>query len=171
MAERYSKAPNFLSVEKEVLIELLQTHKYIIESKRNDSTMIAKKERAWKKIADEFHSRIGVHYRDARQLKGLWKNLKTKARLQSAREKHANAGAQTGESPMDDLSRRVAEITECGGTGNPFDDDAYGDGVPSLEDDNSAPGELEFVKVEPASPVAMGNHARENNNTMVIDNI
>jgi hypothetical protein len=51
------KSPNFIELEKTVLIELVDSRKDIIESKQNDGKIISKKNKEWENIGKEFNSR------------------------------------------------------------------------------------------------------------------
>jgi hypothetical protein len=51
------KSPNFIELEKTVLIELVDSRKGIIESKQKDGKMISKKNKEWENIGKEFNSK------------------------------------------------------------------------------------------------------------------
>ena len=81
------KSPNFIELEKTVLIELVDSRKGIIESKQKDGKMISKKNKEWKNIGKEFNSRHDEHKRSLTQLKSLWKYLKARTKSAVAKDR------------------------------------------------------------------------------------
>ena len=81
------KSPNFIELEKTVLIELVDSRKGIIESKQNDGEMISKKNNEWENIGKEFNSRHGVHNRSLTQSKSLFENLKARTKSAVAKDR------------------------------------------------------------------------------------
>lgn len=70
----------FTELEKNILINLVDKHKSIVELKKNDPSSIAKKQQKWKQIASEFNSEPNVEPRDDKKLKKAWENLKMKCK-------------------------------------------------------------------------------------------
>ena len=82
--ERKQRMPNFSEFEKSELVALVSQEADVIESRHNDSRSVAKKDRAWVRISQLYNNTLcGIdsrNRRDTRQLKLLWKNLKSKTR-------------------------------------------------------------------------------------------
>ena len=78
---------NFTQLEKETLVELIEERRSIVEGKKNDVTSIKRKEEAWEIITVNFNSRVGVNKRSDKQLRGLWKNLKSQTRKDVASDR------------------------------------------------------------------------------------
>lgn len=135
------KSANFSELEKETVLELVEKEKHIIEDKRNDGRMVAKKEKAWESLTRDFNSRPGVNKRTTPQLKRLWKNLKGKAKKSLAEErksrKETGGGAEV--TSVDSISQKVISITpqQIFSLRNTFDDDAtfHGDIADDVSDD------------------------------------
>lgn len=61
--------------EKDILIELVDRCKNILECKQTDVSSTTKKNEAWRTIAERYNSNYGVTFRDNEQLKKGWTNL------------------------------------------------------------------------------------------------
>ncbi|XP_069700797.1 myb/SANT-like DNA-binding domain-containing protein 3 [Periplaneta americana] len=66
--------------EKEVLLELTQQYKNVIENKKTDAVGIKEKNKAWEELCQKFCAAGKTTKRSASQLKKSWENLKYKAR-------------------------------------------------------------------------------------------
>ena len=66
--------------------ELVEKHKDIIESKKNDGKIVEKKKLIWDEMHKDFSSALGVNVRSVKQLKVLWKNMKSKANQKERRK-------------------------------------------------------------------------------------
>mgnify|MGYP000282507337 CR=1 FL=1 len=67
------KSPNFTVTEKEILLDMVDQFKYIIEDKRSDTQAIAKKNNAWVELSKRFCSQPNTYSRTAKQLKNFGK--------------------------------------------------------------------------------------------------
>ncbi|XP_014773028.1 uncharacterized protein LOC106871196 isoform X2 [Octopus bimaculoides] len=70
----------FTNFEKNILRELVDEHREILECKKNDWRSIKMKTETWNAIADEFNSQPGVNRKDCKQLKKCWENMKARAK-------------------------------------------------------------------------------------------
>lgn len=137
------KSPNFTELEKETLLELVNSKKSIIESKTNDGKMVGRKNKEWENIGKEFNSRHGVHIRTLTQLKSLWKNLKARAKSAVAKDRREKkkTGGGPEEKKLDKFSFSISEMLpqQIHSLNNPFDDDAslHGDEAEQESDDEN----------------------------------
>ncbi|XP_069672712.1 myb/SANT-like DNA-binding domain-containing protein 3 [Periplaneta americana] len=107
------RAPNFNKYEVEILIELIQKYKHIIENKKTDGVSLKEKDATWRKIANEFGHLPGITQRTYENLKTAYENLKTKARRDSANdrlEKYKTDGGIGGPSKLDEIGERILDI-------------------------------------------------------------
>ncbi|GAB1605813.1 uncharacterized protein LOC115220004 isoform X1 [Argonauta hians] len=70
----------FTNFEKNILRELVDEHREILECKKNDWRSIKIKTETWNAISDEFNSQPGVNRKDCKQLKKCWENMKARAK-------------------------------------------------------------------------------------------
>jgi Myb/SANT-like DNA-binding domain len=68
MAERRIRCANTTAVEREMVLQLVQKYKDVIENKRTDAVTSAHKEKVWQRITTEFNA-VGINKKDAKQLK------------------------------------------------------------------------------------------------------
>ncbi len=119
---------NYSALEKNVLLELVEERKDIIENKKNDGRMIGKKEEAWQDICKIFGSRHGVNKRTVKQLKALWKNMKGKAKkaIATERRERIKTGGGKADDTMDSVSQKINVMMpqQMNSLSNPYDDDA-----------------------------------------------
>ena len=122
-----SAKTNYTLLEKNVLFELVEKHKDIIESKKNDGKIVEKKKRIWDEMHKDFSSAPGVNVRSVKQLKALWKNMKSKAKKDVAHDKKERR--KTGGGPQnvisDEMSNRISALIphQMHSLHNSFDDD------------------------------------------------
>ncbi|KAK3084190.1 hypothetical protein FSP39_009793 [Pinctada imbricata] len=132
---------NFSELEKEVLSELIERRKNIIENKQNDGRMITKKSNEWNIIEKEFNSRHGVNFRSLKQLKSLWKNLKARAKTAVAKERREKkkTGGGPAENSLDKISNSISEMLprQINSLENAYDDDASFHGDEPLENEDT----------------------------------
>ena len=69
----------FTDHEKKHLVYLVKQHIDIIESKRNCATVLERKKKYWQVIANKFNCNARTSC-TVRQLKSLWRNLKTRSK-------------------------------------------------------------------------------------------
>ena len=79
-----SRNVNFNKREEELLVELVTTHKHVLENKKTDAVMWKEKEACWKKLASEFNSQSLLVPRTVQQLQLKYKNFKKCVRKKSA---------------------------------------------------------------------------------------
>ncbi|XP_048489441.1 myb/SANT-like DNA-binding domain-containing protein 3 [Plutella xylostella] len=72
--------PTFVFSEKMVLVDLVESHYSIVESKKTDAYSVREKAAEWAKIAEAFNSSSAVYHREWTVLKNCWENLKKKAK-------------------------------------------------------------------------------------------
>jgi len=83
-AMKRSRNINFSRQEEELLVELVTTHKNIIENKKTGSLMWKEKEACWAKLSSEFNSRSLLVPRTIGQLQWKYKNIKKVVQQKSA---------------------------------------------------------------------------------------
>lgn len=81
------RCKNFLEEEKEILLNLVENHKHIIENKKTDAVWANQKRDTWEKIAIKFNSISKTGERNGTQLKLLYEGMKKKARQNIAADK------------------------------------------------------------------------------------
>ena len=105
----------------------MEKHKDIIESKKNNGKIVEKKKRIWDEMHKDFSSAPGVNVRSVKQLKALWKNMKSKAKKDVAHDKKERR--KTGGGPQnvisDEMSNRISVLIphQMHSLHNSFDDD------------------------------------------------
>lgn len=118
----------FSELDKSVLTELVNQHKDILESKKNDFRCIKKKNDMWKVLTEEFNSQNGVSKRDQKQLKKCWDNIKSRAKKTLSKERRETKLTGGGNQPpqADESARAVASIipSQIESLDNRYDDDA-----------------------------------------------
>ena len=80
----HGRTANFNSLEKRVLVQLVEPYKDVIDSKKNDATTVKEKENIWIHMTRLFNSKFpGQKPRESKNLQRLWKNIKSRARNQN----------------------------------------------------------------------------------------
>ncbi|OXA42881.1 Myb/SANT-like DNA-binding domain-containing protein 3 [Folsomia candida] len=122
------KAPAMSEPEKQVLLDLVDEFKLILEDKRTDFGTTSKKSKAWRSVADRFCSSPGTTYRTEEQLKTWWSNCKKRAKKQVATNKRCiiKTGGGKGKNKLNMEMDRVMGIIpgQMKSLENLFDDDA-----------------------------------------------
>jgi Myb/SANT-like DNA-binding domain len=81
------RAPNFVSEEKLLLLDLVRRHQGILENKRTDAVTVDQKKQQWETLAKEFNQQnIHVH-RSATQLKNYYEHAKHDAKKELAEDR------------------------------------------------------------------------------------
>ena len=115
-----------LLFEQEVLVNIVDSFKSVVESKKNDIHSISKKEKAWNEIVKQFCAIAGVIKRDRDQLNKNWQNLKACAKRNISQEKreHVKTGGGCQPEKADATTERVASMLsmQMHPLENPFDD-------------------------------------------------
>ena len=113
--------------EQEVLVNIVDSFKSVVENKKNDIHSIGKKEKTWSEIEKQFCAIAGVIKRDRDQLKKTWQNLKARAKRSISQEKRERLKTGGGCPPekADATTERVASMlpTQMHPLENPYDDD------------------------------------------------
>uniref|UniRef100_A0A671KW74 Myb/SANT-like DNA-binding domain-containing protein n=1 Tax=Sinocyclocheilus anshuiensis TaxID=1608454 RepID=A0A671KW74_9TELE len=96
------RSSNFTIHEKKLLYQLMEQYGTINEDKNTDNMTIKKKEDAWVQLTADFNASVGIKdKRDVNSLKACWKNLKAKAKKDTAQERRdtflTGGGPPTGE--------------------------------------------------------------------------
>lgn len=87
MAEAKKPAPRFTAREKDLIIDLVDQHKDVLECRQTDVSSTARKNQTWIKIAELYNSIHGVTARDAKQIKKFGGNLKQKWKVEKGQER------------------------------------------------------------------------------------
>lgn len=85
--DKRQRGRNYVEEEKEILLDLVEIYKDIIENKRTDSVTIEKKRRIWAEITVKFNEKATTGLRTDEQLKSLYDNLKRKVRKDLLKDK------------------------------------------------------------------------------------
>ncbi|XP_065304485.2 myb/SANT-like DNA-binding domain-containing protein 3 [Dermacentor albipictus] len=117
----------FTEEEKDLVQDLINKYKDVIENKRTDAVSLTAKAKAWEKLCAEYNSRPFVRARDVKQLKKLWDNLKQRWKREKAkqiRDVMATGGGPPPQ-PIDDRLAQVEAVVPHLTTRvpNPFDSD------------------------------------------------
>ena len=122
------RGKNFTSFEKTLVVDIVERQQHIIEGRGNSSSIVEKKNNAWKKICEDYNSNDRVTKRGVDSLKLLWKNIKDKAKKEDSRYKKEliKTGGGGPIAPIEGLNERVIGIIseELKGVPNPYDEDA-----------------------------------------------
>ncbi|XP_070380698.1 myb/SANT-like DNA-binding domain-containing protein 3 [Dermacentor albipictus] len=125
----------FTEEEKDLLQDLINKYKEVIENKRTDAVSLSAKAKAWEKLCAEYNSRPFVRARDAKQLKKLWDNMKQRWKLEKAKQIHyvMITGGGPPPQPMDDRLAQVEAVVPhlTVRVPNPFDSDRPLDDPPT----------------------------------------
>ncbi|KAJ4444953.1 hypothetical protein ANN_06752 [Periplaneta americana] len=119
------RGTNFSSFEKELLIELVNKYKEIIECKKTDGLKIKEKDETWDKLRDEYNSNGSVTSRTTKQLRQFYVNLKRsakKARSDERVERYKTGGGQCTTKVDESVLSLIEDQIEP--NSNPFDCDS-----------------------------------------------
>jgi len=111
---RKGKTPAFTAYEKELLLDLVDSFKDDVECKTDPMTVI-KKQKAWKKITDQFNSDATTTKRTTKQLTKSWDNRKTTAKKKITAKKNSTrrtGGGPSSQTLSPDIERVCAMIPE-----------------------------------------------------------
>lgn len=75
-----NKKISYVEFERQILVNLVEKYREIIESKKTDSSTVHKKQQTWQRITNEYNKHSNVRKRLTKQLKRLWENTKAKAK-------------------------------------------------------------------------------------------
>ncbi|XP_077512606.1 uncharacterized protein LOC144123698 [Amblyomma americanum] len=121
---------NFSKVERDLLLDLVDKHKAVLENKRTDAVSVARKRKEWELIETQFNSSHNVSPRTWLQLKKCWENWKNKWRKAKAddnREIFKTGGGSAAPSQLTEDLQRVGSVASHMGVrlANPFDSDRH----------------------------------------------
>ncbi|XP_064645929.1 myb/SANT-like DNA-binding domain-containing protein 3 [Lineus longissimus] len=123
------KRRNSTDVERQLLLQLVESEKGIIEQRENSSKVWRKKETAWETILKRYNSQKNVSKLDMKAIKKMWDNMKAKAKKDVSKEKKARhrtgGGVMEEEDKADDSAHTVASI--CSDVIEPLDNDVDDD--------------------------------------------
>ncbi|KAJ4432479.1 hypothetical protein ANN_21098 [Periplaneta americana] len=155
-----SSFPNQLTVNhyqpgQELLIELVNKYKEIIECKKTDGLKIKEKDETWDKLRDEYNSNGSVTSRTTKQLRQFYVNLKRsakKARSDERVERYKTGGGQCTTKVDESVLSLIEDQIEP--NSNPFDCDSEYYGIPPHVDTHSA-FEDPILSLSLGSPIVM----------------
>ncbi|XP_064635804.1 myb/SANT-like DNA-binding domain-containing protein 3 [Lineus longissimus] len=108
------KRRNSTDVERQLLLQLVESEKGIIEQRENSSKVWRQKETAWETILKRYNSQKNVSKLDIKAIKKMWDNMKAKAKKDVSKEKKARhrtgGGVMEEEDKADDSAHTVASI-------------------------------------------------------------
>jgi len=120
------RGKNFTPREEEILVNLVQDFKGIIENKKSDSVTWKDKERAWNQIANLFAATSGTA-RESKALRDKYDAMKRHSKIELAAEKREiyRTGGGSTESCVSSVSRQIAAMLGDSATGmsNTLDSD------------------------------------------------
>lgn len=88
--DKRQRGRNYVEEEKEILLDLVEVYKDIIENKKTDSVTIEKKRRIWADITVKFNEKATTGVRTDEQLKSLYDNLKRKVRKDLLKDRRSD---------------------------------------------------------------------------------
>lgn len=121
------RTPNFSSSEVDILLELVEKYKSIVECKKTDKVSCETKLQTWKRIEEEFKSTCGF-FRSYSVLKNKYENLKKTAKKNFAEEKRnvykTGGGVQTTiATKTDEKIKSIVASEQMEGMMSIYDDD------------------------------------------------
>lgn len=145
--EANKRASNFTIPEEDQLLCILKKYSGIIECKRSDAVMNSDKLEVWKKVENEFNSKIINEYRSVKCLKSKYENLKKQTKRKYADQKSYIRGTGGGPSCNSTMSSRDVDIQNILGTrvtGLLSEFDADSEGNVGDAEENSVVFEADF---------------------------
>ncbi|PSN36540.1 hypothetical protein C0J52_22512 [Blattella germanica] len=125
---RRDRGMNFTVIEKQIVIELIDKYKSIIENKKSDGVSVRQKEKAWADLCAEFNANLEVNNRTVKQIRQYYDNLKRSAKKavsDDKLERFRTGGGVFKPSVDDDTAKLVAIIQDqVEPLQNPFDSNA-----------------------------------------------
>ena len=111
MAEKRKRSANYSDVEREMLADLMDSYKDVIEDKRHDVRNIKRKSEAWDKLTDTFNTDARVTKRTSKQLKHLWAHMKGNAKKEGSRYRRQLFYTGGGPPPEPaDISQKIMDM-------------------------------------------------------------
>lgn len=127
--EKRKRSGNFTTEEKNLLIELVEKYKGILENKKTNAVTQREKDSMWEKVSNIFNSQNLNVPRSAESLKKLWHNQKQEARKAAAQNRQerfkTGGGPATLEATSDLVDKTISIISNktVTGLGNLFGGD------------------------------------------------
>lgn len=110
--------------ERQTLVDLVNQHREIVDSRRVDSNTLNRKRQTWLKITTEYNRHPRVRKRLTKQLRRLWENTKARAKKQNV-DTTGNSGSHQmllNESSNEPLLDTIpSQSNHSGSDGNDFD--------------------------------------------------
>lgn len=103
------RSTNFTDFEKNLLVQLMDNYKKIIECKKTDCVTAAAKNKAWEKLCQAFNAESTNATRNIGQLQVLWKNFKSRAKKESAYVRRERFQTGGGPPPAEDSQLQKVE--------------------------------------------------------------
>lgn len=108
-----NRSKNFTEGEKLILINLIKDRGFldIIQSKKNDSTTLSKKESTWKSIELCFNAQSAIQ-RTLKQLQTLWRDMKARAKQDYTllKKERMKTGGGTCDVTLDVVSQAMIDV-------------------------------------------------------------
>ncbi|XP_031333728.1 myb/SANT-like DNA-binding domain-containing protein 3 isoform X1 [Photinus pyralis] len=111
--EKKIRGKNFTEVEREHLLQIIESKKHILESRVTSAQILLQKQQAWKCVTEDFNSEC-ISKRTTKQLKHFYDNIKRNARKAEAssnkeRYREQLKKAFDGEMSQDDIEKLPEE--------------------------------------------------------------
>ncbi|XP_039288468.1 uncharacterized protein LOC120352363 isoform X1 [Nilaparvata lugens] len=114
MAKR-ERGPNFIEIERNLIINLVSENILIIENKKTDFAAIQKKEETWNEISNKFNENALVITKQTKdQLRNFYENYKRKTKKAALTDKveFYKTGGGTFNKSLDDEGERFVALME-----------------------------------------------------------
>ncbi|CAG9130995.1 unnamed protein product [Plutella xylostella] len=112
----------------DMLINIIQENKNVLENKKSDAVTWQEKESCWKIIEAKFNATSGATYRSAKNLKTKYEGLKRETRKKSAcirAETYRTGGGTSTAVPLTDTELKIKDmiLLSVDGMKSDFDSD------------------------------------------------
>ncbi|XP_067118202.1 myb/SANT-like DNA-binding domain-containing protein 3 [Centruroides vittatus] len=162
---------NFTNFEKEILLELVEKYKSIIENKKTNAVSSKQKRSTWEVLTEEFNGIPGVTSRKSKQLWDCYKNLKKKAVKEQSQKKAELFKTGGGFPPVLNNSDVMAEkLLSMGVLTQPLHNDFDSDAQPNTtEIATTSVGNVHDISDVSASEVSVTPQLTEITNVMAME--
>ena len=110
------RSKNFSQQEVDLLLDLVNAKRNILENKRTDHVSLKDKENSWKELAESFNELNGSVVRDWKVLKGKYENLKKTCKKNFAKDKKYTSGTGGGPHQPNLISTTDVKVKDIIGT-------------------------------------------------------
>lgn len=121
MAGKIKRTANFTSEEEEILLNLVNKYKGILECRKTDNTTNHNKAIAWQNVADEYNEAVRIQ-RDVKHLKNKYENVKKRLKQKYAKETNLAPCKVLRVSEMEDTLEQILG-SQVSGLSSEFDYD------------------------------------------------